>query len=245
MTTRYDRSSDCDAIVIGSGPYGLATAAHLKAQQIATHVFGRPMSFWRQNMPKGMRLRSPWGATTISDAEGALSLDAFVADQQIPPEEPLPLETFVDYGTWFQRRAVPDLDERVVDRIETAGAGFRAIMADGEAVHGRRVIIATGLAHQEFRPAAFANVPRALASHACEHDNLDVYRGKHVAVVGRGQSACESPCFSRRRARTLKSSAADRSIGSAPKRTARRCASGWRGAFPNWRQRLPASGRFR
>ena len=31
-----------------------------------------------------------------------------------------------------------------------------------------------------------------LVSHTCEHAGLDKWRGKHVAVVGRGQSACES-----------------------------------------------------
>jgi FAD-dependent urate hydroxylase len=29
-------------------------------------------------------------------------------------------------------------------------------------------------------------------SHACQHDDLGIFRGKHVAVIGRGQSACES-----------------------------------------------------
>jgi cation diffusion facilitator CzcD-associated flavoprotein CzcO len=35
-------------------------------------------------------------------------------------------------------------------------------------------------------------LPTALVSHSCEHDNLDAWRGKRIAVIGRGQSACES-----------------------------------------------------
>ena len=64
MIAQSIESNSCDTIVIGAGPFGLAAAAHLKAQGVATRVFGEPMSFWRQNMPKGMKLRSPWGATT-------------------------------------------------------------------------------------------------------------------------------------------------------------------------------------
>ena len=56
-------TSDCEVVVIGAGPYGLAVAAHLKAANIATHVLGDPLSFWRDHMPKGMKLRSPWIAS--------------------------------------------------------------------------------------------------------------------------------------------------------------------------------------
>jgi hypothetical protein len=192
MTTRLGGSPDCEAIVIGAGPYGLAVAAHLKARQISTRVFGKSMAFWRHNMPKGMRLRSPWSATNISDPAATLSLDAYTAGHGMTRAEPYPLDSFVGYGTWFQSRAVPDLDRRMVTRLEATDGGFRATTADGDAVTSRRVIVATGLAHQEFRPAAFANVPAELASHTSDHDDLAIFRGKRIAVVGRGQSACES-----------------------------------------------------
>ena len=57
MTSR--RANSCEAAVIGAGPYGLSVAAHLDHAGFATRVFGEPMDFWRQNMPKGMVLRSP------------------------------------------------------------------------------------------------------------------------------------------------------------------------------------------
>src|ERR1700678_3378625 len=129
MTARLVRHNDCEVIVIGAGPYGLAAAAHLKASGIETRVFGEPMSFWRCHMPKGMFLRSPWGATDISDPGKALLLDAYIAEQQIARTRPLPLETFVDYGSWFQARAVPALDRRMVERIEPTASGFRIVAA--------------------------------------------------------------------------------------------------------------------
>jgi FAD-dependent urate hydroxylase len=192
MIARLVRHNDCEVIVIGAGPYGLAVAAHLRARDIDTRLFGEPMSFWQRHMPKGMFLRSPWGATHISDPAKALSLDAYVAQARIDRTEPLPLETFVDYGNWFQARAVPDVDRRRVERIEATANGFRAVTADGEAVHAARVVVAMGLANQAFRPAVFAHLSNALTSHSSDHDDFAGFRGKRVAVIGRGQSACES-----------------------------------------------------
>lgn len=192
MSNWSARSDDCDVVLIGAGPYGLAAAAHLAAHGVATRVFGEPMSFWRHNMPQGMKLRSPWGATHIPDPQGELSLDAFTAARGLARREPLPLETFVDYGMWFQRAAVPEIDTRMIVRLESAGDGFRVETMDGAHVHARRVVVATGLARQAFRPDAFADIPAEFASHASEHSDLGIFRGSRVAVVGRGQSACES-----------------------------------------------------
>ncbi len=49
-----------------------------------------------------------------------------------------------------------------------------------------------GLLGHEYRPDVFAGLPRELVSHSCEHTDSERYRGKRVAVIGRGQSACES-----------------------------------------------------
>lgn len=186
------QARSCEVAVIGAGPYGLSVAAHLKRAGIATHVFGEPMGFWRQNMPKGMRIRSPWRATHLSDPDGALSLDAYASNCGVDRGKPLSLEKFVAYGEWFQRQAVPDVDRRAVRLIDTAGNGFRLELADGGTLSADRVVVATGLLNQDYWPAPFQNLPRALVSHASEHADLSRFRGKHVAVIGRGQSACES-----------------------------------------------------
>jgi cation diffusion facilitator CzcD-associated flavoprotein CzcO len=192
MTARSIRRNDCETVVIGAGPYGLAVAAHLRARGVATRLFGDPMSFWRRNMPKGMKLRSPWGATSISDPAGALSLDAYVKSRGLARVEPTPLETFVSYGAWFQGKAAPDLDARMVERIETKGDGLRISLVDGETLVCERAVIAMGLKNQQFRPAAFDNAPNELVSHTADHADFARFRGKKVGVVGRGQSACET-----------------------------------------------------
>jgi FAD-dependent urate hydroxylase len=186
------RLNACEVAVIGAGPYGLSVAAHLRHAGLSTHVFGEPMSFWRGHMPKGMRLRSPWRASHLSDPAGALSLDAYAGDHHIEPDAPLPLDEFVAYGLWFQERAVPEVDRRMVRLIAKSGSGFQLELTDGDVFAADRVVIATGLANQDYRPHAFRGLPAALVSHACEHTDFALLRGKHVAVIGRGQSACES-----------------------------------------------------
>jgi hypothetical protein len=189
---------DCEVAVIGAGPYGLAAGAHLKAAKIATRVFGDPLSFWRDNMPKGMKLRSPWTGSHIADPQKKFSLDVFAHQHGIDPvEDQLPREQFVRYGEWFQRQNIPDLDTRRVIRVEIAGRRFCLVLEDGETFSTRRVIVAMGLANQDFRPAPFVGLPKELVSHTCEHANLEKWRGKRVAVVGRGQSACESAALLR------------------------------------------------
>jgi cation diffusion facilitator CzcD-associated flavoprotein CzcO len=189
---RSIESKGSEVAVIGAGPYGLAVAAHLKARGVATHVFGEPMSFWRRHMPKGMKLRSPWRATDIADPDNALSLDAYVKSHGVARVEPFPIEDFIGYGEWFQRRAVPDLDRRLVARVEAAGNGYRVVAADGEATFATRVVVATGLAGHQFRPPVFAPAPAALVSHTSDHDDFAGFAGRRVGVVGRGQSACET-----------------------------------------------------
>lgn len=182
----------CEVAVVGAGPYGLAVAASLKEAGIETRVFGDAMSFWRDNMPKGMRLRSSLIASDIGAPKAKLSFHDYAEHKAERFVYPIPLEEFVNYGEWFQSRAVTDLDRRGVACIEEADAGFVLTLADGERVMAQRVVIATGLINQQFVPAAFAGLTRDLVSHSCQHSDLSQFRGKRVAVVGRGQSACES-----------------------------------------------------
>jgi cation diffusion facilitator CzcD-associated flavoprotein CzcO len=156
---------------------------------LATRAFGHTMAFWRRNMPKGMKLRH---ATGIADLDDSLSLDAFAHANADAATRPLPIETFIAYGEWFQRHAVPDLDRRKVTRVGPGANGFELRLEGGDTVEAGRVVVALGLKNQDFRPAEFAGLPERLVSHSCEHADFEQFRGRRVAVVGRGQSACES-----------------------------------------------------
>jgi FAD-dependent urate hydroxylase len=185
-------SADCNVTIIGAGPYGLSAAAYLRAAGMETRVFGEPMSFWENQMPTGMCLRSNWGASNIADPRQQLTLDEYCRQNGNHISKPIPLNRFVGYGQWYQRQAVPDLDRRFIRSIETDARGFKVAVADGELFTSRRVVVATGISTFACRPPEFDNIPSALASHSSEHNDLRKFKGRRVVVIGAGQSALES-----------------------------------------------------
>jgi hypothetical protein len=182
----------CDVAIIGAGPYGLAAAAHLSAIGAEYRIFGGVMRFWREQMPIGMVLRSERDGTNISHPARTYGLGVYEQDVGAKLGARIPLDEFVRYGEWFQRRAVPSVDARNVRLVEATANGYVLTLEDGEPLTARRVVVATGLAAFPRRPAVFAEISRDLVSHTCEERDLGRFGGRRVLVVGAGQSALES-----------------------------------------------------
>jgi FAD-dependent urate hydroxylase len=182
-----------DVIVLGAGPYGLGAGAHLRQiKGLAVKVFGEPMSFWKNQMPAGMLLRSSWEASHLWDPKREFTLRAYQKASGSRVPAPVSLEQFVDYGLWFQQQALPDLDRRKVESVEKDSSSFRVTTGDGEVVKSRRVVVASGIFPFARRPSEFDGLPSSLVSHASEHSNLARFKGQRIVVVGGGQSALES-----------------------------------------------------
>ena len=184
--------STCNVTVIGAGPYGLSAAAYLRAAGVEKRVFGETMSFWDQQMPAGMCLRSSWDASHIADPKGEFTLDAYRNQNGNHIGKPIPLERFVGYGQWFQRKTVPDLERRRVRSVDLDPRGFRVSLSDGEEYLSRRIVLAAGIGTFAVRPQVFEGIHRSLASHSTEQKDLSKFKGKRVAIIGGGQSALES-----------------------------------------------------
>jgi FAD-dependent urate hydroxylase len=183
----------CDITIVGAGPYGLSAATHLRTiPGLAVRVFGKPMSFWECNMPKGMFLRSNWSATHIAAPTDSLTLEAFQAATGKRFSKPVPLDCFVQYGRWYQRQALPDVDQREIARVETGPRGFRVTLAEGESFDSCRVVIAAGINSFAWCPPEFKGFDSSLVSHTSEHRDLSEFVGRRVLVIGSGQSALES-----------------------------------------------------
>jgi FAD-dependent urate hydroxylase len=178
--------------ILGAGPYGLAAAAHLKAAGVDFRILGQPMSFWSRCMPTGMLLRSPRVASSISDPRGELDLDGFSRATGTIVGSPVPLESFIEYGHWFQSTVVTDVDHRHVERVERSDRRFVLSLHGGETLTVDRVVVAAGIAAFAHIPRAFRELSPDVVSHASHHVDLGRFAGRRVLVVGGGQSALES-----------------------------------------------------
>jgi amino acid adenylation domain-containing protein len=149
------------------------------------------MSFWRQ-MPAGMLLRSGWRSSNIAHPNESFTLDEFAADHQFSGLQPIPVETFIQYGQWFQRQVAADLDSRRVLRVERTPSGFQLALDDGTTMRVHHLVVAAGIASFAFVPPQFQQLPQSLASHSATHADLSQFQGRRVVVIGGGQSALES-----------------------------------------------------
>ena len=178
-------------VVIGAGPYGLSSAAHIKSIGIQTLVFGKPMEFW-QNMPSEMYLKSSWSALNISDHAGKYSLNRFAQSFGIAKQEPVPLQIFLRYGRWFQQQVVPDVDQTYVQFLGKDGNQFHLDLTDGRSMKASAAIVATGISSFAYIPDFASHLPPTLASHNQAHKDFSQFKHKKVIVVGSGQSALET-----------------------------------------------------
>src|SRR5215213_1267228 len=76
-------------IIIGAGPFGLAMAAHAKHLGINFIIVGRPMEFWKTNMPEGMYLRS--ACDWHLDPENEDTIEKFLAMKHLSAADVEPL----------------------------------------------------------------------------------------------------------------------------------------------------------
>ena len=143
-------------------------------------------------MPVGMLLRSFWWATSLSDSEHAYGIDEYLRLQGIKPVDPLPIETFIAYGIWFQQQVIPNVDETYVTNIKRVNDLFQVTLEDGRVVESTTVIMAPGLQYYIFHPSEYNILSPERVSHTADHHKLDQFSGKRVIVIGGGQSALEN-----------------------------------------------------
>ncbi|MDT7843671.1 FAD-dependent oxidoreductase [Streptomyces justiciae] len=187
--------------VIGAGPFGLSTAAHLRARGIPVRVFGEPMVSWRDHMPAGMLLKSTPVASNLDAPQPGHGLvdycDAAGIPRLVTDEDIIPVETFIAYGEWFQQKLVPELERvRVVSVDRDKDQGFELKLDSGELFTARAVVVATGLSGLAHLPPELTlpdgPTPTGPVSHSSQHHDLSRFSGRELIVVGAGQSALET-----------------------------------------------------
>ena len=192
MLGEEQMNEHAEVAVIGAGPHGLAAAANLAAAGIETRVFGEPMGFWERHMPVGMLLKSSWRSSHISDPDSAFTLDRFEDAEGQPVDRPIRVEDFVRYGRWFGDQINATLDPRFIREVRQVGSAFSLRLEDGEEFTANRVVVAAGVSPFAWRPRQFVGLPQELVSHTFDWPSLGDVPGRHITVIGAGQSALES-----------------------------------------------------
>ncbi len=187
--------SSSEVLIIGAGPFGVSISAHLHGLGVDHLIVGRPMDTWRAHMPIGMYLKSEPYGSDMSSPQAEYDLAGYCRSHGTDGIErgtPLSLDTFLDYADWYVQKLVPNVSDVTVTEVKAADGGFRVAFADAEPVTARQVVIATGVLPHFHIPAELSGLPSELVSHTADHHRFDRFRGRHVAVVGSGQSALET-----------------------------------------------------
>jgi thioredoxin reductase len=188
--------SHLETAIIGSGPYGLSLAAHLRHQGVPFGLFGQPMQSWSAYMPKGMLLKSEPFASNLWDPLRANTLEAFCRKKRLPYQPtgwPVPIDVFLAYAAWFQEKTGVSPNGSTVTRIDMGEQGMFALTtSDGRQWTARRVVVATGHMPFMYIPEALRELPDDLLAHTAQLHDLTRFSGRDVTVVGAGQSALET-----------------------------------------------------
>jgi putative flavoprotein involved in K+ transport len=173
-----------DVMVLGGGAAGLAAAAQLKARGVDCVVLERGpgvAASWRGRYDR-LRLH------TVRRLSGL-------------PGFPIPRE----YGRWVRRDDLVryleayaerfDLDVRTgttVDRVKATADGWSLRLDDGSERSAKTLVVATGYLHTPVVPDwPGRSTWTGTLLHSAEYRNAQPFAGRHVLVVGPGNSGAE------------------------------------------------------
>ena len=182
---------ETNLLIVGAGPFGLAIAAQAAHDGIEHLIVGKPMEFWRRNMPKGMFLRS--ACDWHLDPLDVHTIEAFLRTQGKTPRdvEPLSLEFYLSYVEWFEKQKGIQPLPVYIQKLER-NDHFVATTIDGNLISAQRVVLAPGFKHFAHTPPNLkAKLPKGRYQHTCEFVDFSEALNKRYLIIGGRQSAFE------------------------------------------------------
>jgi FAD-dependent urate hydroxylase len=184
-----------DLLIIGAGPYGLAMAAYARHLGLDFLVVGKSMEFWKNNMPKGMILRS--ASDWHLDPTNVDTIDLFLATQGLKRKdvEPLSLQTYITYAQWFQENEHIEITPLYVQQIDYLGnvrRPLQATLSNSQIVRAENVVICVGMKYFKYLPPEIVtHLPITHIVHTCDLVEFSSLQDKRCLIFGGRQSAFE------------------------------------------------------
>jgi FAD-dependent urate hydroxylase len=179
-------------LIIGAGPFGLALAAYAKDLGIDYLIAGKPMEFWKNNMPDGMYLRSAsdW---SLDPTDKASIMNYLTKQGKTPADvEPLSRDFYLEYCQWFQEQNGIQPLPFYVTKLEKTNDHFVAVLENNDVIEAENVVVAIGMGYFKNQPSELtAILPKGRYSHTCDAVQLTAQKGKRVLILGGRQSAFE------------------------------------------------------
>ncbi len=185
-------ASETDLLIIGAGPFGLGLAAYCQQFSIDYLMVGKPMGFWKSNMPHGMYLRS--GIDWHLDPSGTYTIENFIQSQGYDTDQlkPLSREFYLNYTDWFKEGNQIDTMDFKVHELKVYDNSFTAVSEDGNELKAKNVLVATGFEHYKHLPEEYLEMfPQDRLYHTCDLVNFDKLKRKRCLIIGGRQSAFE------------------------------------------------------
>lgn len=159
-----------ELIVLGSGPAGLTAALYAARGGVATAV-------WEGPMPGGLLTETPAIENFPGFPGGIGGFDLIMRMR----------EQAEGFGVRFVGKSAAKVEAR-------SGGGAVVTAEDGETVECRCLVVATGARHRKLGIPGEEELAGKGVSYCATCDGA-FFRGKRVAVVGGGDTACEEALF--------------------------------------------------
>ena len=187
-------NNSIDLIIIGAGPFGLSAASFANFHQIDYLIIGKPMAFWKENIPENMYLRS--GTDWHLDPYGNYTIETFLKSRNKSPKDvkPLPLTLFLDYAEWFQEQQNINVLDKLIVKLDylEGEKKYLITLKDGKEIKAINVLIAIGFKFFKKLPVYLTKkLPAGSFTHTCDVVKFEKFKDKSVLIIGGRQSAYE------------------------------------------------------